>query len=155
MQANLNSVKARRVMIARQVDELRAEDEELASVETILARLAGGGARAPQKRGRKPGRPAAKARKANGKANGAAKASKKTRGRRSESGSQRELVLATLKKSGAGWMDVKQIIASVKSAHGVSIPPRSLSPLLSNMKKAGVIQRQGRRVAAPGTARAR
>ena len=154
MQANLNSVKARRVMIARQLDELRAEDEELASVETILARLSGGGARTPQKRGRKLGRPAT-TRKANGKANGAAKSGKKTRGRRSDSGSQRELVLATLKKSGAGWMDVKQIIASVKSTHGVNIPPRSLSPLLSNMKKAGVIQRQGRKVAAPGIARAR
>jgi hypothetical protein len=155
MQANLSAVRARRALIARQLTELQAEDSELASVEDVLVRLSGtpkaAAASAPKRRGRKPG----PVRGARGrKANGAAKPVKKGRGRSAAAGSQRELVLAALKKPGAGWMDVKQIISSVKDSHGVSIPPRSLSPLLSNLKKAGVIVRQGRRVATPG-ARAR
>jgi hypothetical protein len=161
MQANLSSVRARRALIARQLNDLQTEDAELASVEDVLLRLSRVGAReagvvASKGRSAKPGRGPARAittRKA--KANGAAKADKKGRGRRSGAGSQRELVLGALKKPGAGWMDIRQIIASVKDAHGVTIPPRSLSPLLSNLKKTGAIARQGRRVAIPGAARAR
>jgi hypothetical protein len=179
MQANLSSVRARRTLIARQLTELQAEDTELASVEGVLLRLSVGAKSlagpSVKRRGRKAGAGAV-ARKTNGaakakangaaksngaaKANGAGKASgagktaKKARGRRGEAGSQRELVLAALKKPGAGWMDVRQIIASVKDTHGVNIPPRSLSPLLSNLKKAGALVRQGRRVSIPA-ARAR
>jgi hypothetical protein len=96
--------------------------------------------------------------KANGavKANGAAKAKPVAKGPRGKRGgaSQRELVLAALKRPGAGWMDVRAIIAHVKDTHGVAMPPRSISPLLSNLKRAGAVVRKGRLVAAPERARA-
>ena len=155
MQANLSSVKARRAYIARQLDELQSEDAELATVEQILSRLAQGqrNGAATKPRGRPPGG----AVRATIARRGKAKAQPKkngARGKRNRAGSQRELVLAALKKPGAGWMDVKQIIAHVKETHGVAMPPRSISPLLSNLKKSGAIVRNGRRVALPGRGRA-
>lgn len=154
MQANLSAVKARRALIARQVSALQDEDAELATVEEILARLAKGGARVAgatpgKRRGRPPGRPARSAAAKGKTAKGAG------RGKRNGAGSQRELVLAALKKPGATWMDVRQIIQYVKDAHGVAMPPRSISPLLSNLKKSGAIVRNGRRVALPERAKGR
>src|SRR5262245_3308074 len=153
MQANLSSVRARRAAIARQLNDLQAEDAELSAVEGVLVRLSGGRASAvaawPKQTARKAGR------RTSARRGAAAAKGGKGRGRRAEAGSQRELVLGALKKPGAGWMNIQQIIASVKTAHGISIPPRSLSPLLSNLKKSGAIVRQGRRVAAPGGGRGR
>ena len=154
MQTNLSSIKSRRAFIARQLDQLQSEDEELATVEEILARLA----KAPRSTpGKRRGRPPAQ--KAAGKVKVKAKAKAKNgagRGKRNGSGlSQRELVLAALKKPGAGWMDVRQIIAWVKENHGVTMPPRSISPLLSNLKKTGAIVRNGRRVSLPVRAKGR
>jgi hypothetical protein len=152
MQTNLSSIKARRAFIARQLNQLQSEDDELATVEEILARLA----KAPRSTpGKRRGRPPAQ--KAVGKSKVKAKAKKGAgRGKRNGAGlSQRELVLAALKKPGAGWMDVRQIIAWVKENHGVAMPPRSISPLLSNLKKSGAIVRTGRRVALPERAKAR
>jgi len=221
MQANLNSVRARRAFISRQLSALQSEDAELENVEKVLERLSGASTiavRVPGKRGRPlkvvrrgSGRAdvaAATKAAANGKsrtvakANGAAghvtaagkaingaatnakaanggkatngnkgtngKASKFLRGRsastvrakgagrgkRGAGGSQRELVLAALKKPGASWMDVRTIISHVKDSHGVSMPPRSISPLLSNLKRAGSIVRKGRLVALPDRAKA-
>jgi len=206
MQANLNSVRARRAFISRQLSALQSEDAELENVEKVLERLSGASTiavRVPGKRGRPlnvtrrgTGRPdiasatkaataasgksraAAKTNGAAGKATTAAKAtnlkatngkaSKSARGRsasatrakggargkRGAGGSQRELVLAALKKPGASWMDVRTIISNVKDSHGVSMPPRSISPLLSNLKRAGSIVRKGRLVALPDRARA-
>src|SRR5262249_11709283 len=125
MQANLSSVRARRAAIARQLNDLQAEDAELSAAEAVLLRL-GGGPRSSAvgvAAKRCAAKPAASVRRA------AAKSPKGRRGRRAAAGSQRELVIGALKKPGAGWMNIQQIIASVKQSHGVSIPPRSLSPL--------------------------
>jgi hypothetical protein len=138
------------------LNALQAEDAELANAESILARLQKGGgwkaqAKAAVTRGRKTNGAAAATR---GRKASAAK--KRGRGRQaSDAGSQRELVLAALKKASPAWQNVRQIIANVKEAHGVSIPPRSLSPLLSNLKNSGAIVRNGRLVAVPERARGR
>lgn len=160
MRPNIDTIRARRAFIARQLDDLQNEDAELANVEEILTRLAKGGslkeraAAGVKRRGRPPGRAAVKAAtKGRAKTNGSAK--KAGRGRRADAGSQRELVLQALKKGSPAWMNVRQIIATVKDAHGVTIPPRSLSPLLSNLKNSGAIVRNGRLVAAPERAKAR
>jgi hypothetical protein len=165
MRPNIDTIRARRAFIARQLDDLQNEDAELANVEAILTRLAKGGslkeraAAGVKRRGRPPGRAAVKAAtKGRAKANGAAKngaAKKGGRGRKADAGSQRELVLQALKKGSPAWMNVRQIIATVKDTHGVSIPPRSLSPLLSNLKNSGAIVRNGRLVAAPERAKSR
>lgn len=160
MRPNIDTIRARRAFIARQLDDLQNEDAELANVEAILTRLAKGGslkeraAAGVKRRGRPPGRAAVKAAtKGRAKANGSAK--KGGRGRKADAGSQRELVLQALKKGSPPWMNVRQIIATVKDSHGVTIPPRSLSPLLSNLKNSGAIVRNGRLVAAPERAKSR
>lgn len=109
-----------------------AEDQELATTEQVLARLAGD----PAATRRTPG-PKAALEKAMG-------ASPRTLKRPR---SQREFVLDALSHSPEPWLKTVDIIAQVKTRWGEVIPEMSLRPLLTNLKKSRHIARQGRFVA--------
>ncbi len=146
MQPNLRTIRMRRLSIARMLETLQAEDAELAHVEEVLARLASGSS-GSQETGRSAKTAGVGKR---GRVNGNAK---RGPGRKSNGAmSQRELILAALQASSEPWMKVQQIISAVKARHGVAMPARSISPLLSNMKKTKQIVRKGRLVALPARA---
>lgn len=126
-------IRARRSAIKTEIAALHSEDGELAAAERGLARLIGGRARPAARPARVLGR----------------------RGRKPATGdkSQRELILAVL--GNADWLDLNDIVLAIAREHGVSVAKRTISPLLSALKREGLIVRQGRKVAlaAPKTAR--
>lgn len=127
----LIAVRARRAEIARTIERLSAEDAELAVTEQVLARLLGAkGARTPY-----PPVPA-------------------VAGRALRPRSQREFVLDALARSDAAWLKSAEIIAFVQKTWGEVIPEMSLRPLLTNLKRANQIVRQGRLVALKARAHA-
>ena len=141
MQANLRSVQARRAAIAHEMNALHAEDAELETVEAVLARLANG-------------KVATSAAPKSAIAKGASSAVRGKPGRKRNGDlSQRELVLDALESAPDPWQKVQDIIAAAKARHGVAMPARSISPLLSNLKKTKQIVRKGRLVALPKRAK--
>src|SRR5260221_428540 len=127
MQANLRSVSARRSAIAAELANLQAEHAELMAAEAVLIRLSGS---------------KSKPNGANGLHGPAKVAAKTMRGTRRNGASQRELVLMTLKKSKTPWLKVADIVAAVKSEHRITLPVRSVAPLMSTLKKSKVIVRK-------------
>lgn len=125
------TLRARRIEIARAIEALRAEDEELAIAEQVLGRLADG-APSPRHAQAPLAIAAPRARTADGPPQ-----------------SQRELVLDALAASPAAWLRTRDIIMVAKKRWGVTIPEKSLRPLLSVLKNARQIVRQGRVVALP------
>jgi hypothetical protein len=120
-------IRARRRAIETQIAALHSEDGELAAAERGLARLTGARARssapshaapAPARRGRKPA---------------------------SGDKSQRDLILAVLSQD--DWLDLQDIVLAIARDHGVSVAKRTISPLLSALKREGLIVRQRRKVA--------
>lgn len=121
MAVTLADIQARRDEIARDIERLRLEDEELAIAEQVLERL--GGAE-PRPRRAVPAPQAANAPR-----------------------SQRELVLDALEASAEPWLKAKEIIALVRKRWSVAIPEKSLRPLLTMMKNQRLIERRGRLLA--------
>ncbi len=115
----LSVLRARRAEIAREIELLRGEDADLATAETVLARFSGERAHPPAAPLRKGERPT----------------------------SQREFVIAVLSESDPAWLQTGEIIAEVKKRWTHKIPAPSLRPLLSGMKREGVIARRGRLIA--------
>lgn len=129
------TLRTRRVEIARMIEALRAEDEELAIAEEVLGRLADGEPRprhAPH-----------------------AIATPRARAADDPPKSQRELVLDALAASPTAWLRTRDIITVANKRWGVAIPEKSLRPLLSVLKNARQIVRQGRVVALPERVSAR
>ena len=129
----ITALRTRRAEIARAIEALVAEDQELATTEQVLARLSGEGE--PTR-----GRGAALVRSAGERTKGATRALKRPR-------SQREFVLDALSQASEPWLRTTDIIAEVKARWGEVIPEMSLRPLLTNLKKSRHITRQGRYVA--------
>lgn len=134
------SLQQRRAEIAREIEALKAEDKDLAHAERILQRLL-------QNSGPPAKRQAAKSNIEEASAESARAAS--ARGRRPKSGdkSQKDLVIEALSRSSEPWLNVRDIIQEVHDLSGVAIPRKTLSPLLSYLKRDGVIARKGRSVA--------
>lgn len=121
MAITLADIQARRDTIAREMERLRFEDEELAIAEQVMERLAGAEP--------KPRRPLATPQAANAPR------------------SQREFVLDVLETSPEPWLKAKEIIALARTRWSVVIPEKSLRPLLTVMKNQRLIERRGRLVA--------
>ena len=117
----LITIRTRRAEIARAIELLRTEDDELATTEAVLQRLGGQVATVARPGG---------------------EAQRWTRPR-----SQREFVLDVLSNSENAWLRIGEIVKQARARWGVSIPEPSLRPLLSVMKRRNVIVRQGRVVA--------
>ena len=115
-------LRARRAEIAREIELLRGEDADLATAENVLGRYANlsrpGQAPVPAPR-RKSERP----------------------------GSQREFVMDVLLDCDPPWLQTGEILEAVARRWNHKIPAQSLRPLLSGMKREGVIARRGRLVA--------
>lgn len=128
MRDKLEALRARRADIAREIKLLSDEDSELAVAETVFLRLSGEHAPVKERASHKlePDSP----------------------------GTQREYVLWALNRSPQPWISSGEIIAMVSREWGVTIPERSLRPLLSVMKREGEISRQGRTLASRERARA-
>ena len=124
----LNAIRARRAEIARAIEALAIEDQELATTETVLARLTGGKSAPPQ-------RPA-KSRDATSEAKAPARPQ-----------SQRALVLETLARSDDAWLRSKDIISEIYKRWGERVPELSLRPLLTTLKNSRQVVRRGRFVA--------
>lgn len=121
MTVTLADILARRDVIAREIERLRLEDEELAIAEQVMERL--GGVEP------KPRRPLAAPQAANAPR------------------SQREFVLDAPETSPEPWLLAKEIIAIARTRWSVAIPEKSLRPLLTVMKNQRLIERRGRLVA--------
>lgn len=121
----MSALRARREEIARAMEKLKAEDQELASAEAVLVRLTG----APSGK-RSQSAPALAAAQVRGAPR-----------------SQRSLVIKLLSSCDPPWLGSGDIVKQVKERWGVEIPERSLRPLLSAMKRERVIARSGRQVA--------
>ncbi|MEZ5960632.1 MAG: hypothetical protein R3C30_09440 [Hyphomonadaceae bacterium] len=121
MTITLADIQARRDEIAREIERLRLEDEELAIAEQVLERLSGA---EPRPRRPQPTPQAANAPR-----------------------SQREFVLDALETSPEPWLKAKEIIAMARKRWAVVIPEKSLRPLLTMMKNQRLIERRGRLVA--------
>jgi hypothetical protein len=117
----LITIRTRRSEIARAIELLRTEDDELATTEAVLQRLGGQVATVARPSG---------------------EAQRWARPR-----SQREFVLDVLSNSDSAWLETREIVRQAKARWGVSIPEPSLRPLLSVMKRRNVIVRRGRVVA--------
>lgn len=121
MAITLADIQARRDTIAREIECLRLEDEELAIAEQVMERLGGTEPRARQ--------PFATPQAANAPR------------------SQREFVLDALEISPEPWLKAKEIIAIARKRWSVVIPEKSLRPLLTVMKNQRLIERRGRLIA--------
>jgi hypothetical protein len=119
----LTVIRTRRAEIARAIELLRVEDEELATTEVVLQRL-GGETGAVSRPGTE------------------LQAHRWARPR-----SQREFVLDVLANCDTPWLRTREIVKHAKGRWGVSLPETSLRPLLSVMKRQKLIVRQGRVVA--------
>ncbi len=124
-----DTLRARRVQIAEMIETLRAEDQELEIAEQVLARMDAGSIRAPAKQG------------------GARLMAPRMSAIGDAPKSQRELVLDALAASSIPWIRARDIISLAKSRWGVTIPEKSLRPLLSVLKNNRRIVRHGRVVA--------
>lgn len=130
VQDTLAIIQARRQTIKAEIEALKAEDTELAGALRTLERLASAKSQAPRALAAPaPTRPPAK------------------RGRKPVSGdkSRSELILAVLAER--GWLDVEGITSAIAKDYGVAVANRTISPLLSGLKRDGLIVRQGRKVA--------
>lgn len=123
----LNVLKARRAEIARELERLRREDQELAAVETVLDRYAEGEFVLHSERMV----PAA----------------------RSTPKSQREMVLAVLEDCIPPWVSSGDLVREARSRWGLEVDIKSLRPLLSVMKNENLIARAGRQLALKRRAR--
>jgi hypothetical protein len=121
---NLGALLSRREHISRQIAKLRAEDAELSIAERVLRRLLGGAVFEDA---------ADKAQRAN--------AAPKT---------QKDIVIEVLRVDETVWMKSGEIVEAARRRLGADIPERSLRPLLSVMKRDGLIVRQGRLIALNG-----
>jgi hypothetical protein len=113
----MSAVRTRRQEIGRTIQRLKAEDRDLATAEEVLTRFEAG-------RGGLASEPVD-----------------------NSSLSQRALVIKLLSTSDSEWLRSGDILLQIKERYGVDIPERSVRPLLSVMKGAGVIVRRGRLVA--------
>lgn len=120
----LSALRARRKEIARSIELLRSEDEQLAQTEDVLTRLNSAAVRGVSE---------------DRAAFYSAPASRPT--------SQREAVLAVLSSSARAWLKSGEIAAQAQALWGMAIPELSLRPLLSNMRDSGEIVRRGRLIA--------
>lgn len=116
----MSAVRTRREEIGRSMERLKAEDQELATAEAVLARL--------------------EAKTESSSVRVAAPVD-------SASLSQRALVIKLLSSSDCEWLRSGDILKQIKERYGVDIPERSVRPLLSVMKRERVIARSGRLVA--------
>ncbi len=117
-------VRNRRAELAKQREALETEDAELAVTERTLVRLAG----------IRPSGP-----------NGAAKPHGP---KLPQPTSQKGLIVATLKTAVRAWFETGEALRkAVQDVHGVDIGKSSFQPYLSELKKTGVIVRDGQRVA--------
>jgi hypothetical protein len=133
MNKSLDAIVERRALIAREIEQLRAEDEELAVAEQVLERLdlpTGLDRRRADAPPKGNGRPNSNGRRA-------AKMPK----------TQREFVLDALGASPTALLRTRDIVALAESRWGVDIPEKSLRPLLTVMKNERRIERSGRVVA--------
>jgi hypothetical protein len=123
MEPNLSSVRTRRAQLAKQIKQLQDEDEELAIAERALTRLAvGTSAISSMSSVSEPT-----------KINGATHETPVT---------HRDLVIATLKHRADPWVPgSKALLDEISETHGLAIQRNSFLPLLSNLKKEGVITR--------------
>lgn len=117
-------LRVRRAEIARQIELLRGEDADLATAEAVLSRYAGGDGRARQ-----------------------APAPGRRKGQERRPQSQREFVIAVLSACEPAWLQANEILEEIPRRWGHEISAKSLRPLLSAMKREGVIARRGRLVA--------
>lgn len=125
----LAAIRARRAEIAKAMEVLAIEDQQLATTEQVLSRLGNSNAAAPSP-GFEPGR------------RRATQLNQKPRFR-----TQREFVLEALAVSPAAWLRTADLVAYVKSRWGEVMPELSLRPLLTKLKHEGLIIRSGRLVA--------
>jgi hypothetical protein len=130
----MSALRARREEIARAIEKLKNEDQELATAEAVLSRLGSNGAR-------QGGMPATSGA---GRGMSSVRAAQQVRG---APRSQRSLVIQTLASCDPPWLKSGEIVEQVKERYGVKIPERSLRPLLSAMKRERIIARSGRQVA--------
>ncbi|QGZ93365.1 hypothetical protein [Terricaulis silvestris] len=114
----LNALRARRAEIERAIERLSAEDSELAVTERVLARFS------------------------IDKVVGVSHQVRQPRPR-----SQREFVLEALGRSETAWLRSAEIVALIQTTWGEVIPELSVRPLLTSLKRASQIVRQGRLVA--------
>lgn len=131
----LRAIEARRADIAAQAEALHAEDAELAVAERALRRLL-------QNDLKSSFRPSESA-----PARSEAAAPRRGRTPKFGAKSQRELVLEALSEAKETWLDTATILSSVKATAGIALPKKTISPLLSVMRREGVILRKGRTVA--------
>jgi len=132
----LQAIEDRRAEIAAQLAALKNEDNELAIAESALKRLLVRGPVGPP--AQRTLRTIAQKTATRGKRGRAPKFGDK---------SQRELVVDALQRAKTPWLDTATIIQTVHATDGIELPKKTLSPLLSVMKREGVILRQGRSVA--------
>lgn len=126
----LNALRAKRMEIARSIELLRSQDEQLAQMEETVQRMNSTAVRGVSEE-RAVFHPTPASRPA----------------------SQREAVLAVLASSQRAWLRSGEIIAEAQALWGIAIPKLSLRPLLSVMKKDGEIERSGRLIALKKRAR--
>lgn len=116
-------IRAKRAELARQRAALEKQDAELAIAERVLAEMEGVKASSPQQTFEIV--------------------------LSAPSGSRRERVLEALGGDKI-WMTSAEINNAIAKRHGVLIKGTSLYPMLTNLKKEGVIIRQGDRMALKG-----
>jgi hypothetical protein len=121
----LEVVQARRDEIARELDSLRHEDQQLEIAEQALRKLAV--------------RPAPL---------NAARILSTAPAAHREPRSQREVVLQVLREAKEPWMRSGEIVDQAHTRWSIRVPEKSLRPLLSVMKREGAIVRRGRLIAA-------
>jgi hypothetical protein len=128
----LATIAHRRSEIASQIEALKLEDADLAVAQRAVTRLLQRIAHAPS---------------APTLSSGITRPAKRGRAPKFGDRTQRDLVVAALADAEPPWLGADGIIAAVKAADGVALPKRTLSPLLSVMKREGLLTRQGHQVA--------
>jgi hypothetical protein len=156
MNIDLKSIQSRRQEIIQLVDRLKNQEAELANAEAVLQRLA----KTNIWQATKASSTKAFARGAAPKKSARAETPKPRTTKRAAAGrrdgsSQKDLVLAALKGAQSAWLTTGELVTAIKRAHKVELPKKSLSPLLTVLKRSGAIVRDGRRVAAASRAKKR
>jgi hypothetical protein len=126
----LNAIAAKREEIRTEIDRLKAEDADLVRAEEVLSRLNPGQAPAASARLKAPRQEPVRASLAHRPPK-----------------SHRELVIAALGHAPKPWLRSNDIIEIANQRWGAVIADKSLRPLLTVMKREGVIVRDGRWVA--------
>ncbi|MBL8544348.1 MAG: hypothetical protein JNJ63_11135 [Hyphomonadaceae bacterium] len=138
-------IRARRAEIALQLESLRAEDGELAAAEAVLSRLAGAERSVSSGSSRRRAPPPSQA---------PSQTPAQARRTRPLPRSQREFVLEALRTCTPPWRRTNDVLDDIFARWGVRIAAKSVRPLISGLKREGVIERQGRLIALAERARA-